>query len=43
MGRVRPGDLEALDKFNTELAKNPRIDAWLVPLFDGVALGRLLD
>ncbi|KAK1770930.1 S-adenosyl-L-methionine-dependent methyltransferase [Phialemonium atrogriseum] len=36
-------DLEALDQFNTELAKNDRIDAWLVPLFDGVALGRLRD
>lgn len=36
-------DLDALNQFNTELAENPRIDAWLMPLFDGVALGRLLD
>lgn len=36
-------DLKALDQFNTELATNDRIDAWLMPLFDGVALGRLLD
>ncbi|CAK7211772.1 hypothetical protein SBRCBS47491_001229 [Sporothrix bragantina] len=36
-------DLDALREFNTALAEDKRIDTWLVPLFDGIGLGRLLD
>lgn len=36
-------DLDALREFNTALAEDKRIDTWLVPLYDGVGLGRLLD
>ncbi|KAB5577628.1 O-methyltransferase family protein [Coniochaeta sp. 2T2.1] len=39
----RDTDLEALDQFNKEMAGNPRIESWLVPLWDGVMIGRLLD
>lgn len=35
--------LKALDAFNTALRQNSRIDSLLVPLFDGIALGRLED
>lgn len=44
VGRDRSSkDLEALDEFNTALVENKRIDAVLMPLYDGVGLGRLLD
>lgn len=36
-------DMDALREFNTALAEDKRIDTWLVPLYDGVGLGRLLD
>jgi predicted O-methyltransferase YrrM len=36
-------DLTALDEFNKEMASNKRIESWLVPLWDGVMVGRLLD
>ncbi|MDA4132791.1 MAG: hypothetical protein OK454_06675, partial [Thaumarchaeota archaeon] len=36
-------DVAKLDEFNTMMATNPRIEAFLMPLFDGVGLGRLLD
>ena len=36
-------DLTALDAFNTAMRESPRIDSWLVPLFDGIGMGRLLD
>lgn len=36
-------DLECLREFNTAMAEDKRIDAWLVPLYDGLGLGRLLD
>ena len=36
-------DVTKLDEFNTTMATNPRIEAFLLPLFDGVGLGRLLD
>ncbi|KAL1901984.1 hypothetical protein Sste5346_001690 [Sporothrix stenoceras] len=36
-------DMDALREFNTALAEDKRIDTWLVPLYDGIGLGRLLD
>ncbi|EPE10644.1 o-methyltransferase family protein [Ophiostoma piceae UAMH 11346] len=36
-------DLKALDEFSTTMRESPRIDSWLVPLFDGIGMGRLLD
>ncbi|KAG6122358.1 hypothetical protein E4U13_002515 [Claviceps humidiphila] len=32
-----------LDEFNKAMHENPRIEAVLLPLFDGLAIGRLLD
>ncbi len=40
---VLGGDLKALDQFNTELAQNPRLETFLLPLFDGLGCGRLKD
>lgn len=39
----RDTDLTALDEFNKAVASSKRIEAWLVPLWDGVMVGRLLD
>lgn len=39
----RSNDLEMLDAFNREMASNPRVESWLVPLWDGVMVGRLVD
>lgn len=36
-------DIDALRAFNTAMAEDGRIDTWLMPLYDGVGLGRLLD
>jgi predicted O-methyltransferase YrrM len=36
-------DMEALDKFNKEMVDNERIDVFLLPLFDGLGLGRLVN
>jgi len=36
-------DAAACDEFNRMMNDSPRIDAWLMPLFDGVGLGRLVD
>ncbi|EFX03230.1 O-methyltransferase family 3 [Grosmannia clavigera kw1407] len=35
--------LKALDAFSSAMRENSRIDSLLVPLFDGIALGRLED
>lgn len=41
-GRVR--DLnEALHQFNDKLVAERRLEAFLVPLFDGLGLARLID
>ncbi len=43
-GSFNPAEeVTALKAFNTALHESGRIDTWLVPLFDGVGLGRLLD
>ncbi|KAJ9164672.1 S-adenosyl-L-methionine-dependent methyltransferase [Coniochaeta hoffmannii] len=39
----RDTDLAALDEFNKAVAGSGRIESWLVPLWDGVMVGRLLD
>lgn len=36
-------DLEKLKEFNREMAQNPRVESWLMPLWDGVMVGRLVD
>ncbi|KAL7788347.1 S-adenosyl-L-methionine-dependent methyltransferase [Trichoderma ceciliae] len=40
---VRPEDLVAIREFNAALANNERLEAFLLPAFDGVGLARLLD
>jgi len=35
--------LEVLDQFNKEMAMSERIDVFLMPLFDGLGMGRLVD
>jgi predicted O-methyltransferase YrrM len=39
----RGEELIALDKFNKELVENERIESFLLPLFDGLGMGRLRD
>jgi predicted O-methyltransferase YrrM len=36
-------DLEMLDRFNKDMSESERIETWLVPLWDGVMVGRLVD
>lgn len=44
LGEKRVRDLnEALHEFNDKLVAEPRLEAFLVPLFDGLGLARLLD
>jgi len=43
-GRIwKSEDLKALDSFNKELVSNKRIDTFLMPMFDGLGMGRLVD
>ncbi|KAK8073584.1 hypothetical protein PG994_004483 [Apiospora phragmitis] len=37
------GDLDKLREFNREMKENPRLEAWLCPLWDGLAMTRLKD
>jgi predicted O-methyltransferase YrrM len=39
----RETDLARLDEFNKAVARSERIESWLVPLWDGVMVGRLVD
>ena len=39
----REGDMKALDQFNKELVKNERFDTFLMPMFDGLGMGRLVN
>jgi predicted O-methyltransferase YrrM len=39
----REGDMKALDEFNKELVRNERLDTFLMPMFDGLGLGRLVN
>jgi predicted O-methyltransferase YrrM len=36
-------DLEMLDRFNKDISESDRVETWLVPLWDGVMVGRLID
>ena len=36
-------DNELIRKYNDEVVKNPRLEAFLLPLFDGVSIARLVD
>ena len=37
------GDVEFLDEFNKTMHGSERIEAMLLPVFDGLGIGRLLD
>jgi predicted O-methyltransferase YrrM len=39
----REGDMKALDEFNKELVRNERLDTFLMPMFDGLGMGRLMN
>jgi predicted O-methyltransferase YrrM len=39
----KPEDMEALDVFNKELVNNERLETFLMPMFDGLGMGRLVD
>jgi predicted O-methyltransferase YrrM len=39
----KPDDMAALDSFNKALANNERLDTFLMPMFDGLGMGRLID
>jgi predicted O-methyltransferase YrrM len=39
----RAGDMKALDEFNKAMVGNERIETFLMPMFDGLGCGRLLD
>jgi len=40
---VAAEDYKALDDFNKKLVRNERLDTVLMPMFDGLGMGRLLD
>ncbi|QDS67813.1 hypothetical protein FKW77_007108 [Venturia effusa] len=42
-GLWKEGDLEAIDTFNKKLVEDKRLDTFLLPLFDGLGMARLLD
>jgi predicted O-methyltransferase YrrM len=39
----RDTDVNCLKSFNDAMNSDPRLEAWLMPLFDGVGIARLLD
>lgn len=36
-------DVEYLRRYNDDVAESDRLEGWLMPLYDGVNLARLLD
>ncbi|RDW66786.1 O-methyltransferas-like protein [Coleophoma crateriformis] len=42
-GLWRSGDMDALDKFNKEMVGNERLETFLMPMFDGLGMARLVD
>lgn len=36
-------DVESIRQYNRIVLEEPRLDAWLMPLFDGVNMARLID
>lgn len=39
----KQGDMEGLDTFNKDLVNNERLDTFLMPMFDGLGMARLVD
>lgn len=39
----REGDMQALHKFNDMMVQSPRLETFLMPMFDGLGMGRLVD
>jgi predicted O-methyltransferase YrrM len=39
----RAGDMKAIDEFNKALVADKRVETFLMPMFDGLGMGRLLD
>jgi len=39
----REGDMKALDEFNKEMVRNERLETFLMPMFDGLGMGRLVN
>jgi len=39
----KQGDLEALDKFNKRMASEKRLETFLMPMFDGLGMARLIN
>lgn len=39
----KDADMEALDQFNKALVGSERCDTFLMPMFDGLGMGRLVD
>jgi len=37
------GDIQALKDFNRAMVESPRLETFLMPMFDGLGMGRLLD
>jgi len=38
-----PGDMEAIDVFNKKLVEEKRLETFLMPLYDGLGMAKLLD
>lgn len=39
----KSGDMKALDEFNKQMVNEPRLETFLMPMFDGLGMARLLD
>jgi predicted O-methyltransferase YrrM len=39
----KPEEMEYLDSFNKDLVNNERLEAFLMPMFDGLGMGRLVN
>lgn len=37
------GDMDALKLFNKQMVESERLETFLMPMFDGLGMGRLLD
>jgi predicted O-methyltransferase YrrM len=39
----REGDMKALQEFNKQMVESPRLETFLMPMFDGLGMARLID
>lgn len=39
----KDGDIAALDKFNAMMKNSPRLETFLMPMFDGLGMATLVD